>query len=123
MKKALALTTASGLAVAGLLAGAPAADASTDAESASAWGVKVTPKDSQLRTDFWVTTAAEGQVWDFTLLRVEGEQETVLAEQLGATVQTDEAAQVRFRTWVSTTDVGGLVFRATHNGETCTVTL
>ena len=75
MRKILALTAASGLALTGIVALAPAASAKdgdvkmrqscTGGDSFSV--VKVKDRKGGLRTDFWVKNNTVGQAWNFTL--------------------------------------------------------
>ena len=118
MNKILALTAASGLALAGMAAAAPAAQAKDDSikmrgacasPSTSTWAVKVKNKKGQLRADFWVKTAAAGQPWDFRLVRVNGETQTLLSERTRTTVASDDESgdDSRSVTRISFRDRGG----------------
>ncbi|MBI1350231.1 MAG: hypothetical protein GC156_03850 [Actinomycetales bacterium] len=117
MKKALALASASSLALAGIVLGAPAAQAKNDqirmsgacdAPSTSTWTVKVKNKKAQLRTDFWVKTDGVGQTWDFRLVRDDGGTQTLLTEDTKATVASDDSSSDSSST---STSVARIAFR------------
>lgn len=112
MKKALALTSASSLALAGIVLAAPAAQAKGNAiemsgacSGTSTWNLEVKNKKAQLRTDFTVETDTAGQMWDFTLVRDDAGTPTLLAETSMATVASDDHASG------ATTSVARIAFR------------
>lgn len=138
MRKILALTAASGLALTSLVALAPAAsakDGDVKVRTACTGGdafsvVKVRERKGGLRTDFWVRNNSAGRDWAFTL--TQGEPGTVIATATKTSRASDDnpsssddsrhTAEVKFRTFVSTPG-SPLVFTATNGGQTCTVTV
>jgi hypothetical protein len=138
MRKILALTAASGLALTGIVALAPAASAKdgdvkmrqscTGGDSFSV--VKVRDRKGGLRTDFWVKNNAAGRDWSYTL--AQGTVGNVVASGTKATRASDDnpsssddtrhTAEVKFRTYLPTT-TGPLFFTAKNGAETCSVTV
>jgi hypothetical protein len=136
MRKVLALTAASALALTGLVALAPAASAKdgdvkrtntcTGGDSFSV--VKVRARDGGLRTDFYVKNNTVGQKWDFTLAQG-GTTVSSLSKVTRASDDDDSSdddsrhtAEVKFRSYVKS-PAGQLVFTAKSGSETCTVTV
>ena len=138
MRKILALTAASGLALTGIVALAPAASAKdgdvklrqscTGGDSFSV--VKVKDRKGGLRTDFWVKNNTVGQAWNFTLTQggepmASVSKVTRASDDDSSTSSSDDSrhtAEVKFRTYLSSR-TGQLVFTATSGNETCTVTV
>lgn len=138
MRKIIALAAASGIALTGLVALAPAASAKdgdvkmrnscTGGESFNV--VKVRERKGGLRTDFWVKNKTVGQTWSFTL--AQGTTGNVVSSATKVTRASDDddsssddsrhTAEVKFRTYVSSTS-GPLYFTATSGGQACTVTV
>lgn len=138
MRKILALTAATGIALTGLVALAPAASAKdgdvkmrqTCVGGDSFSVVKVRERKGGLRTDFWVKNNAAGRDWTFTL--AQGTAGNVIASATKPTRASDDnpssdddtrhTAEVKFRTYVSSA-AGPLFFTATNGGQTCAVTV
>ena len=137
MRKAIALTAASGLALTGIVALAPAASAKdgdvkmrqscTGGDSFSV--VKVKDRKGGLRTDFWVKNNTVGQAWNFTLTQggepMASVSKTTRASDDDSSSSSDDTrhtAEVKFRTYLSSLN-GPLVFTATHGTETCSMTV
>jgi hypothetical protein len=139
MRTILALTAASGIALASMVAVAPAASAKdgdvkmrqscTGGDSFSV--VKVRERKGGLRTDFWVKNNAAGRDWSFTL--AQGAPTEVIAKAAKTTRASDDnpssrddtrhTAEVKFRTYVPDT-TRPLYFTATGpGGEICAVTV
>ena len=135
MRKALALTAATGITLAGLVGLAPTASAkdgdvkirkSCSGDSFSV--VKVRDRKGGLRTDFWVKNNSVGQAWSFTL--TQGGPQVASASKVTRASDDDSSssddsrhtAEVKFRTFLSS-PAGQLVFTATSGGETCSVTV
>lgn len=135
MKRLIALTTATGVVLAGSALVAPAAFAKDgdmkkrgDCSASSDYAVKVKQKKGQLRADFWVkNNAPAGASWTLEVIR---DGQTV-STSTKATRQNDDdddddtmhTAEAKWRTWASTTG-GAMTFTASGpGGETCTVTV
>lgn len=138
MRKILALTAVSGLALTSLVALAPAASAKdgdvkqrqscTGGTSYSV--VKVKNRDGGLRTDFYVKNNTPGQSWSFTL--TQGATGAVVASATRTSRASDDdssssddsrhTAEVKFRTYVANAS-SPLVFTAKSGAETCTATV
>lgn len=136
MRKILALTAASGLALTGLVALAPAASAKdgdvkqlnscTGGDAFSV--VKVRDRKGGLRTDFYVKNNTVGQTWNFTLTQG-GATVSTASKATRASDDDDSSdddsrhtAEVKFRTYLSSA-TGTLVFTATSGAQTCAVTV
>jgi hypothetical protein len=139
MRKILALTAASGLALTGLVALAPAASAkdgdvkrlnSCTGGSGDAFSVvKVRDRKGGLRTDFYVKNNSVGQAWTFTLAQGGSTVGLPVTKVSRASDDDDSSdddsrhtAEVKFRTYLSST-ARPLVFTAKSGGEECTVTI
>jgi len=134
MKRLIALTTATGIVLAGSAIAAPAASAKDgdmrkrgDCSASSDYAVKVKQKKGQLRADFWVkNNAPAGASWTLAVTR-DGQ---TLATSTRATRPNDDSgddtahtAEAKWRTWASTSG-GALAFTASGpNGEKCEVTV
>jgi hypothetical protein len=135
MKRLIALTTATGVALAGSALVAPAAFAKDgdmkkrgDCTASSDYAVKVKQKKGQLRADFWVkNNAPAGASWTLDVTR----DSATLVTSTKATVTNDDdddddsmhTAEAKWRTWASTTG-GAMTFTASGpNGEKCEVTV
>ena len=135
MKRLIALTTATGVALAGSALVAPAAFAKDgdmkkrgDCTASSDYAVKVKQKKGQLRADFWVkNNAPAGASWTLDVTR----DSATLVTSTKATVTNDDdddddamhTAESKWRTWASTTG-GAMTFTASGpNGEKCEVTV
>lgn len=138
MRKIVALTAATGIALTGLVTLAPAASAKDGdvKRSQSCVGgdsfsvVKVRERKGGLRTDFWVKNNSVGRDWTFTL--AQGSEGNVIATATKPTRASDDnpsssddtrhTAEVKFRTYVSNAS-GPLFFTASNGGQTCSVTV
>ena len=136
MRRRIALTAATGVALTGFAIVAPAASAkdgdlksrgACNAPSTSSWAVKVKPRKGQIRTDFWVKNNTVGGAWTFTLTQAGKAIGSPVTKTAGASDDqgvddTRHAAEVKFRTYAPDT-AGALVFTAVSGDQTCTVTL
>jgi hypothetical protein len=135
MRKILALTAASGLALTSLVALAPAASAKdgdmkrTNSCTGDSFSVvKVRDRKGGLRTDFYVKNNTVGQTWSFTL--TQGGTTVSTASKVTRASDDDSSsdddsrhtAEVKFRTYLSSA-AGTLVFTATKGTETCSMTV
>jgi hypothetical protein len=139
MRKILALTAASGLALTGIVTLAPSAsakDGDVKMRQACSGGssfsvVKVKGRDGGLRTDFYVKNNKVGQAWVFTL--AQGSSANVVASTTRSTRATNDVsssadddtrhtAEVKFRNYLSDGS-GPLIFTATSGAEKCLVTV
>ena len=135
MKRLIALTTASGVVLAGSALVAPAALAKDgdmkkrgDCTASSDYAVKVKQKKGQLRADFWVkNNAPAGASWTLTVTR----PGQTLATSTKTTRPNDDSgdddtlhtAEAKWRTWASTSG-GALTFVALGpDNERCEVTV
>ena len=139
MRKILALTAATGIALTSLVALAPAASAkdgdvkmSNTCTGGDAFSVvKVRDRKGGLRTDFYVKNNTVGQTWTFSL--AQGTAGNVVSSATKATRASDDdssssdddsrhTAEVKFRSYLSNAS-GPLFFTATSGGQTCSVTV
>lgn len=136
MRKILALTAASGLALTGLVALAPAASAKdgdvkqlTSCTGGDAFSVvKVRDRKGGLRTDFYVKNNTVGQTWNFTLTQggatVSTASKATRASDDDSSSDDDSrhTAEVKFRSYLQNS-AGELVFTATSadQSQTCKV--
>jgi hypothetical protein len=136
MRKILVLTAATGLALTGIVALAPAASAKDgDVKMRNACTgdsfvvVKVKDRKGGLRTDVWVKNNTVGQSWTFSV--AQGAEGKVVSTVTRSTRASDDdsssddsrhTAEVKVRTYLSD-PTGPLVFTATSGTETCSVTV
>lgn len=133
MRKILALTAASGIALTSLVALAPAASAKDGdvkmrnaCTSTSSYAVKVKDRKGGERVDFWIKNNTIGESWNLTLTTAAGEKFNVTkqtrANDDDSSDDSRHTAEAKWRTFLPGSS-GDLTFVATGPSGACTVSV
>jgi hypothetical protein len=131
MRKTLALTAASGIAITSLVALAPAASAKDGdvkmrnaCTSTSSYAVKVKDRKGGERVDFWIKSNTVGESWTLKLTAGGAEKLNVTkqtrADDDDSSDDSRHTAEAKWRTFLPS-GLGALTFTATGPSGSCTV--